>query len=77
MAAPDACAGPAAMLAGELARLALRLSLDVSVDFDDVALARRVSEGPPTNFVTGLADFVGKTRIVEPAVPEPKLRRVR
>lgn len=77
MTALEAYAEPSAMPASEATRLAQLLSLEVSDSFDDVALARRVSEGLPAKSVTGLASFIGKARIIGPVVPEPTLRRVR
>ncbi len=56
-------------------RLAQLLSLEVSGQFDDVALARRVSEGLPIRSVSRLAEMIGKPLIVGPVVPEPTLRR--
>ncbi|MEM6549214.1 MAG: antitoxin Xre/MbcA/ParS toxin-binding domain-containing protein [Pseudomonadota bacterium] len=64
-------------IASTPARLAQMLSLEVPMDFDDVALARQVSEGLPAKAVTRLAGFFGRGKIVGPVVPEPTLRRAR
>jgi hypothetical protein len=70
----DAYADPGVLPASEAVRLARLLSLEVPGGFDDVALARRVSEGLPAKSVTGLARCIGRARIIGPVVPEPTLR---
>lgn len=77
MTAPDTRADTATPPASEAARLARMLSLETTDDFDDVALARRVSEGLPVTSVTRIATFLGKGRVIGPIVPEPTLRRMR
>ena len=73
----EAYADPGAVPANEPARLAHLLALRVNDDFDDVALARRVTEGLPVQAVTVLAEIFGKPYIIGPVVPEPTLRRMR
>ncbi|SMF28142.1 putative toxin-antitoxin system antitoxin component, TIGR02293 family [Tistlia consotensis] len=73
----DAYARPETVPASEPARLALLLALAVPPDFDDVALARRVTEGLPVKCVTAMARILGRSRVVGPIVPEATLRRVR
>lgn len=63
--------------ATEAARLARLLALDTPRGFNDVALARRVSEGLPVQSVAGLAELIGKAGVVGPVVPELSLRRAR
>ena len=77
MSAIETYADPGAVTANEPARLARLLSLRVNDDFDDVALARRVTEGLPVQAVTLLVEIFGKPQIIGPVVPEPTLRRMR
>tara|TARA_R110002020_G_scaffold15140_58_gene53485 strand:+ start:4150 stop:4617 length:468 start_codon:yes stop_codon:yes gene_type:complete len=68
---------PGAMPESEPLRLAKLLSLKVTADFDDVALARRVTEGLPTRTASALHDFIGALVEKAPLVPEATLRRAR
>ena len=68
-------ADPGATPASQAARLTQLLSVEIHSHFDDVALARRVSDGLPVRSVSRLAEMIGKARIVGPVVPEPTLRR--
>jgi putative toxin-antitoxin system antitoxin component (TIGR02293 family) len=73
----EAYAEPSAIPASEPARLAQLLDLSVPDDFDEVALAYRVTEGLPVKSVAALAGILGKPRILGPVVPEATLRRIR
>jgi putative toxin-antitoxin system antitoxin component (TIGR02293 family) len=61
----------------EPVRLARLLSIPAPENFDDVALARRVTAGLPVRAIAVLAEMFGKASIVGPVVPEATLRRFR
>ena len=77
MAALETHDDPGTVRENDATRLAHLLSLDISDGIDDIALARRVAKGLPAKSITGLADIIGKARVIGPVVPEPTLRRVR
>jgi putative toxin-antitoxin system antitoxin component (TIGR02293 family) len=73
----EAYADPGTIPASEPVRLAQLLDLSVPDDFDDVALAHRVTEGLPVKSVAALVGILGKPLILGPVVPEATLRRIR
>ena len=68
---------PTDVPANEAVRVAKLLAIDDSNGLSEVDLARRVSDGLPSQSALGLVEVLGKRRVVGSIIPEASLRRAR
>ncbi len=72
----EAYSDPTVIALGGPARVAKLLSLNPDDQFDDLAMARSISQGLPVTVVGSFAEAIGRARVVGPVVPEATLRRL-
>ncbi len=70
-------ADPGGLSSSESIRVAHLLELPEPNEFDELGLARRVSDGLPTDSANPLIDLFGRKEIIGPLIPEATFRRLR